>query len=115
MLSWDTSWLVAQFTMENSSSQAPLLVSSTLLRNRSCQQYIDLTLTHNSHSCSQPVLADTGVDANFIDQALANKLKLGAIPLDAPLSAIPLDGRLLCPITQCTSPVILSFSDSYSY
>lgn len=57
---------------------------------------------------------DSGVDANFMDKTLANKLKLTAIPLDAPLSAIALDGRLLCLVTHRPFPVILSFLDTHS-
>lgn len=90
----------------NASHQAPMLVSSTLLRNKSCQWYISVTLTHDFHTCSHPVLVDSGKD-------LAKKLKLAVIPLDAPLSAITLDRSPLCPITHHTSPVTPSFADSH--
>ncbi len=97
-----------------SARQASVLVCTSPSKNRSCWQFSHVTLSSESLSLPHPALIDSGADANFMDISLAKKLNLSFVCLDSSSSAIALDGRAMCLVTHCTSPLTLTFPDSHT-
>uniref|UniRef100_A0A4W6DG68 DUF4939 domain-containing protein n=1 Tax=Lates calcarifer TaxID=8187 RepID=A0A4W6DG68_LATCA len=90
------------------------LVSSALTSTKTMRLFPTATLQAASVSLLQPVLIDSGADANFMDYELAKRLRISPVSLDEPLEASALDGRHLFQVIHHTPEISLSFGNVHS-
>ena len=58
-------------------------------------------------------LIDSGAEDNLMDEALAKQLGCTVEPLDKPISALALDGKVFTEVTHKTLPVSLVISGNH--
>lgn len=89
-------------------------MSRTFSSNRFPRLLTQARLVAPSTTPCHPVLVDSGADESFMDIGLAERLGLDLVPLQEPLEVNALDGRLLCKITQRTSPLQLLMAENHT-
>lgn len=61
----------------------------------------------------QPVLVDSGADANFMDINIARKFGLKSVPLQGQFRATSLDGSLLWEVTHQPTPITMHLNSNH--
>ncbi|KAI3359335.1 hypothetical protein L3Q82_002838 [Scortum barcoo] len=77
------------------------------------QTLTSVTLTIDGNTTPHLVLIDSWANDSVMDRVLAQKLGLKTQPLDQPVSARSLDGKLLSKITHWTQPLVLTIDSCY--
>ena len=67
-------------------------------------------LVWQSQAFPPSAVVDSGADVSFLDQGVVNQMGLDTIPLNAPLDANALNGKLLFPVCEKIVPFILHLS-----
>ena len=71
------------------------------------------TICFNEITLSISALVDSGAEDNFLDLELALQAGLQIVPLETPLVANALDGRLIAKVTHHTKPIKLVLSGNH--
>lgn len=90
-----------------------VLVSRTIPTTNPSHPLTQVNISTSLLSTVQKDLIDSGADANFMDQQLAERLSPDFVQLERSLKAISLDGAPLWYVRHWTTPVKVPYSDGH--
>lgn len=86
-----------------------ILLSQTDCQSPSRPQF-NTSLLWQNQSLPLTALIDSGADESFVDRNIIAQLALDTVPLDSPINANTLNGKLLARVSHRTVPILLRVS-----